>query len=300
MDAPRAETGISIILPVRNEERVMERNLKLILDYCAERKWDFQLLISEDNSTDSTVSIIKKLSVSDNRIKLISSKTPLGKGGAIMAATLNFPLKEYVAYMDMDLSAHPSQLQKLLANIDGFDLVVGSRLINRNSVSVDRPFYRTFLSHMYSRLFRILFRIPVHDPQCGLKLFRKDKIYTLFDAITIPDFAFDTDLIVAAFSQNLRIKEVPIDWQHVVAESKVRVVREIRSMMLDLISIWAKYHLIWTQGKNTYPQKKGSILGKWLFTILSHSNDIKKRNLEQLQMMSRAKLKSKEIMYSTE
>src|SRR5688500_20043951 len=94
---------------------------------------------------------------------------------------------------------------------------------------------------------------------------RKDKIYALFDAITIPDFAFDTDLIVAAFSQNLKIKEVPIDWQHVVAESKVRVVREIRSMMLDLISIWAKYHLIWSQGKNTYPQKKGSILGKWLF-----------------------------------
>lgn len=300
MDASRADTGISIILPVRNEERAVERNLELILDYCAERKWDFELLLSEDNSSDNTVSIIKKLAVSDNRIKLISSKTPLGKGGAIMAATLNFPLKEFVAYMDMDLSAHPSQLQKLLANIDGFDLVVGSRLINRKSVSIDRPYYRTFLSHMYSRLFGILFRIPVQDPQCGLKLFRKDKIYTLFDAITIPDFAFDTDLIVAAFSQNLKIKEVPIDWQHVVAESKVRVVREIRSMMLDLISIWAKYHLIWSQGKNTYPQKKGSILGKWLFAILSHSNDIKKRNLEQLQMMSRAKLKSKEIMYSTE
>jgi len=175
LDASRAETGISIILPVRNEERVMERNLKLILDYCAERKWDFELLLSEDNSSDSTVSIIKKLAVSDNRIKLISSKTPLGKGGAIMAATLNFPLKEFVAYMDMDLSAHPSQLQKLLGNIDGFDLVVGSRLINRKSVSVDRPFYRTFLSHMYSRLFRILFRIPVQDPQCGLKLLERTR-----------------------------------------------------------------------------------------------------------------------------
>jgi glycosyltransferase involved in cell wall biosynthesis len=300
LDAQRSETGISIILPVRNEERMIERNIKLISDFCAERKWDFELLLSEDNSMDSTVSIIKKLAKLDNRIKLISSNSPLGKGGAIMAATLNFPLKDFVAYMDMDLSAHPSQLQKLIANMEGFDLVVGSRLSNSKSVSVDRPFYRTFLSTMYSRLFRILFRIPVKDPQCGLKLFRKDKIYTLFDAITIPDFAFDTDLIVAAFSQNLRIKEVPIDWQHVVEESKVRVVREIRSMMLDLISIWAKYHLIWTQGKNTYPQKKGTILGKWLFAILSHSNDIKKRNLEQMQMMSRAKIRSKEIMYPTE
>lgn len=300
MGTQRSDTGISIILPVRNEERIIERNLKLILDYCDERKWDFELLFSEDNSTDSTVSIIQKLSKSDNRIKLMSSKSPLGKGGAIMAATLNFPLKEFVAYMDMDLSAHPSQLQKLLANIDGFDLVIGSRMLNRKSISVDRPFYRTFLSNMYSRLFRILFRIPVLDPQCGLKLFRKDQIYTLFNAITIPDFAFDTDLIVAAFTQNLRIKEVPIDWKHVVEESKVRVLREIKSMMLDLISIWAKYHLIWIQGKNTYPQKKGSILGKWLFAILSYSNDIKKRNLDQLQMMSRAKIRSKEIMLSTE
>lgn len=300
MGSQRSDSGISIILPVRNEERIIETNLKIILDYCDERKWDFELLFSEDNSTDNTVSIIKKLSKSDNRIKLMSSKSPLGKGGAIMAATLNFPLKEFVAYMDMDLSAHPSQLQKLIANIDDFDLIIGSRILNRKSISVDRPFYRTFLSHMYSRLFRILFRIPVLDPQCGLKLFRKDKIYTLFNAITIPDFAFDTDLIVAAFNQNLRIKEVPIDWQHVVEESKVRVVREIKSMMLDLISIWAKYHLIWIQGKNAYPQKKGSILGKCLFAFLSYSNDIKKRNLEQLQMMSRAKIRSKEIMFSTE
>ena len=298
MDAPRVETGISIILPVRNEERVIERNLKFILDYCVEREWDFELLLSEDNSTDNTVSIVKRLSALDRRINLISSETPLGKGGALMSAVLNFPLKNFVAYMDMDLSAHPSQLQKLLANIDGYDLVVGSRMLNRSSISVERPFYREALSNLYSRLFRLLFRIPVKDPQCGLKLFRKDKIYLLFDAITIPDFAFDTDLIVAAFSQNLRIKEVPIDWQHVVVESKVRVVREIRSMLLDLISIWAKYHLIWAQGKNAYPQKKGSMFGKWLFAILSHSNDIKKRNLEQLQTMTRAKIKSKELMNS--
>ncbi|HET8847920.1 MAG TPA: glycosyltransferase [Nitrososphaeraceae archaeon] len=289
--------GISVILPVHNEEKLVEQSLNFLSAYFTERKWDFELILAEDNSTDDTVPIIKRLSLENDRIKLVSIKSRIGKGGAILAATVNFSLKNYVAYMDIDLSAHPSELEKLLGSIDNYDVVIGSRILDSSSVSINRPFYRTLLSHLYSKLFRFLFRIPIRDPQCGLKLFKKDKIRPVFSAITIPDFAFDTDLVVTAFSRNLMIKEVPINWRH-VEDSKVRVGREINAMMMDLISIWYNSHLLWLDGQDTYPQKKGSIFGKLLFAILSNNNRMKKRIQENKNRMLLARSKTKEVIFS--
>lgn len=126
---------------------------------------------------------------------------------------------------------------------------------------------------------------------------QKDKIRPVFTAITTPDFAFDTDLVVTAFSRNLTIKEVPINWSH-VADSKVHVGREINAMMMDLISIWYNSHLLWLNGQDTYPQKKGSIFGKLLFAILSNNNRMKKRIQENKNRMLLARSKTKEVIFS--
>lgn len=283
---------------MHNEQTIIENNLKILVDYFSKRNWDFELILAEDNSVDKTVSIVRRMCHSDRRIKLISVDAKIGKGGAILAAALNFPLKEYMAYMDIDLSAYPSELEKLLANIENYDIVIGSRLIDRNLISVKRPFYRGFLSHMYSRLFRLLFRIPIYDPQCGLKLFRSNKIKVLFEEITIPDFAFDTDLIISAFRLKLKIKEVPINWKHWGIGSKVRIVREINAMMLDLFSIWYKTHKLWRSGKYTDTKKRESILEKLFFVILSHSNKIKQRNIEHMDRIAIVKFNSEEIKFS--
>ena len=96
---------------------------------------------------------------------------------------------------------------------------------------VRRPIYRTLLSYLYSKAFRVLFRMSVYDPQCGIKLFRSEVIPKLFGEIDISGFAFDSELIVKAYSLGLRVREVPIIWIH-GAESTLSVLTEIRSMGL--------------------------------------------------------------------
>jgi hypothetical protein len=281
----RTDASITIILPVYNEEKRIEKNIQRLLSYCKEKKWDFELIFVEDGSNDNTCSIVNGFALSESRIKLLSLPTRLGKGGSITYAALSHPTKEYVAYMDADLAAEPPELERLLDNIEDYDVVIGSRILRGNLMSIKRPYYRSILSHLYSRLFRILFRIPILDPQCGLKLFRRRIVKKLFKAIITPDFAFDTDLIVTASSQDLRIKEVPINWTH-GTNSKVRILREIKSMGIDLLSIWYNFHLLWRQHKTTYPQKRGSIYGQLLFVLLSFNNKIKKRHLEHVKTMS--------------
>jgi glycosyltransferase involved in cell wall biosynthesis len=270
--------GISIIIPVLNEEKRVKPCIERLLSYCKEKGWDFELIFVDDGSIDSTVSIVKSYTILEERVKILNCPRRLGKGGSIVHAVLNEPLKDCVTFMDVDLSAEPSELVRLLAYIDEYDIVVGSRVLRDGLRPVKRPWYRSFLSNSYSMLFRALFRIPIYDPQCGLKLFRRGITANLFDNVKIMGFAFDTDLIVTASAQGLRMKEVPINWTHGMF-SKVSVIKEVRSMGLDIVSIWYRYHLSWLHNKESYPQKKGSFFGKILFSILSINNSVRARAL---------------------
>jgi glycosyltransferase AglD len=274
--------SLSIIIPVYNEEKRIEDAVSMVLAYCVKSNWDFEIILVEDGSTDATVDIIRRFEHSDGRVKLLSVPTHLGKGGSLKAAALFSATKKYMAYMDIDLSAAPSELSRLLAYIGDYDIVIGSRILRGDLPPVKRPFQRAVLSSAYSRFFRFLFRIPIYDPQCGFKLFRRDKVPEIFSEIGTDGFAFDTDLIVKAFSLNLRVKEVPINWNHGKA-STLNVLREIRSMGSDILLIWYDYHIGWKEMRMVYPQKKGSIYGHFLFSLLSLSTHVRQKHLEYMK-----------------
>jgi len=273
------------VIPVRNEEKRIPGCVHRLLAYFKEKEWDFELIFVQDGSTDNTSSILDEFSLTNSHIRIINIPTRVGKGGAIMYSTLIHPTRKYIAYLDVDLAADPSELEKLLEYINDYDMVIGSRILRGNLLPIKRSLHRSLLSSLYSKLFRFLFRIPVFDPQCGFKLIRREIVLKLFQDVMITDFAFDTDMIVTAFTQGLRIKEIPINWKE-GKDSVVSIPNEIRTMGIDLLSIWYRYHLTWTQGEASYPQKKGSTFGKVLFSLLSLSNNVKNRHLRYLERKS--------------
>ena len=267
------------MVPVYNEERRIESCLHRLQSYLVEKKWDFELIVVEDGSTDNTAEIVNKYHSQDSRVNLLSLPIRFGKGGSIAAAALLSITKEYMAYIDVDLVADPSQLELLFPHIDKHDIVIGSRILRGDLPRIERPFHRNLLSNLYSRIFRFLFRMPIHDPQCGIKVFRTRILPKLLLKTTISGFAFDTDLIVNAYSLGMRITEIPIKWVH-GKSSSVSVLNEVRSMGLDLLSIWYNCHLKWQHDGACYPQKKGSFLGRCLFALLSNMQAVTTRPLK--------------------
>jgi len=280
MSLSQSATSISIIIPLHNEEKRVMRCKERLISYCEKKEWDFEIIFAQDNSTDNTASIINEFSLSDSRIKALNIQTCAGKGGAIMS-TVPLSTKKYLAYMDVDLAAGPPELVRLFEYINNYDIIIGSRILRDDLLPVKRRLYRSLLSYSYSALFRRLFRVSIRDAQCGLKLFRKDLVSKLFDDTIVMDFAFDTDMIVTAFSQGLTVKEVPVNWTD-GKNSKISIVEEISAMGIDIFSIWYRFHLLWKQGKKTYPQKKGSIFGRILFNLLSLSKEIKRTQSKYL------------------
>lgn len=247
-----ATISITIIIPAHNEEKRLPTNLLRIIEYCTSQYWDYEVIIVEDGSTDGTVNVINDLASKDNRIRLISNKERLGKGRAIKHGVYAAE-KKYVAYMDADLSADPSELKRLLPFIDEFDIVVGSRILRGELPPINRPFLRSFLSHCYSKLFRTMFRtVLVYDPQCGLKLFKSRAAHDLLSQIETNGFAFDCELLVNAPSLGLTTKEVPIIWEHCYG-SKVSLLHEIMEMGKDLLSVWYRHKVLKLNDEDVYP-----------------------------------------------
>ena len=96
--------------------------------------------------------------------------------------------------MDADLSADPSELKILLVHIDNYDIVIGSRILRGSLPPIKRPFIRTFLSCAYAKAFRLIFGLQIYDPQCGLKVFKRNEISKVLPEIKISGFAFDSAL----------------------------------------------------------------------------------------------------------
>ncbi|MDQ4066517.1 MAG: glycosyltransferase family 2 protein [Thermoproteota archaeon] len=228
----------------------MERTVDYLENHT---NWDFEIVIANDASTDKTADILESLSRLSNSIRILSWATRVGKGLSIKKAAYSCS-KQYIAYMDVDLAADPSEFERLIKFIRDYDIVIGSRLIREGLPSIDRPTHRTFLSYGYSFLFRALFRVPISDPQCGFKLFKKEALLNLCNNIHNNAYVFDSELVVKARILGYRVREVPINWRH-MAGSKINPGSQIISMGKDLFSLWYNTHANRSLLKRTFERQ---------------------------------------------
>ena len=233
--------SISIIIPIYNEEKRIAKCIQRTVDYLENHtNWDFEIIVANDASNDKTADILESLSRLSNSIRILSWATRVGKGLSIKKAAYSCS-KQYIAYMDVDLAADPCEFERLIKFISDYDIVIGSRLIRDGLPSIDRPMYRSFLSYSYSFLFRALFRVPISDPQCGFKLFKKEALLDLCNHIYNNAYVFDSELLVKARILGYRVREVPINWRH-IGGSKIHAANQIIAMGGDMFSLWYNMH----------------------------------------------------------
>ena len=108
----------------------------------------FEYWFIDDGSKDDTLSVIKKIQKSNNRVHYISFSRNFGKESALLAG-LQQATGDFVAVMDVDLQDPPELLPEMLQGVrDGEWDVVGSRRINRTG----EPVLRSFFSNMFYKL----------------------------------------------------------------------------------------------------------------------------------------------------
>jgi dolichyl-phosphate beta-glucosyltransferase len=78
--------------------------------------------------------------------------------------------------------------------------------------------------------------LPFKDTQCGFKAFRMSVCRPLVEAGTIDGFGFDIELLYEAHRAGLRIREIPVRWNHCDG-SKVNLLRDGLRMLRDIYTV---------------------------------------------------------------
>lgn len=156
---------ISLVVTVYNEQD----NIRPLMDSIRRSlsEFNYELILVDDGSTDSTCTNIKSLS--DFRTKLISLSRNYGQTAA-MAAGIDAAQGEYIVTMDGDLQNDPSDIPEMLQVLESgdWDVVTGNRAHRK-----DKMLLRKIPSRVANRMIRSLTGVYIHDYGCTLKIFRR-------------------------------------------------------------------------------------------------------------------------------
>jgi len=172
---------------------------------------DLDLLFVDDNSPDGTGQILDQIARQDDRLRVMHRPGKLGIGSAHLQAIDWAYQQGYTTVISMDCDlTHPTEhIPDLLQYADRFDVVLGSRFIQADSLADWNPF-RKFLTHLGHFLTRHVLRVP-YDATGGFRLYRVDKINPkLFKFVESTGYSFFFESLYVLCLSGARVKEVPI------------------------------------------------------------------------------------------
>ncbi len=231
-----AKETVSIILPVYNEEKVLRKSVKSLGRTFEKTLGDFEIIISEDGSTDRTLDIAKSLQ--SEKVRILHKDKRMGKGAAIKGA-IGCAKGNIVIFMDADLASNPGHVKQLVKLLEGeASIVIGSRYLK--GARAKRTLLRYLASKSFNWLVRALLGSKLSDHQCGFKAFRKDLILPLINEVENERWFWDTELLVRAQRRGLKVVEMPIEWKE-APDSKFRLLRDTYHMACSLASFKLKH-----------------------------------------------------------
>jgi len=236
--------NISVIIPAYNEEKRLGQNLAKILAFLNMKRYNYEVIIVNDASTDGTAGVAEDFRKKNKRVNIVNlrhKKAGNTKGLAVKQGMLHAKY-DLALFTDSDKSTPITELDKLMRFIDDYDVVIGSRSIKGANVKVHQPFLRELMGKIFNKIVRILTVKGIVDTQCGFKLFRDCR--QLFRKQLIMGWAFDVELLFLAQKSGKKIKEVPVVWIN-DPNTKVHAIRSAIQMFQQVLQV----RMNWMLGK---------------------------------------------------
>lgn len=225
---------LSLFLPVLDEEenlRLMHAKIADALDALGKSA---EVIYVDDGSTDKSLSILKEIAASDDRVRVISLRRNYGQTAA-MSAGIDAAKGEILIPMDADLQNDPADISRLLDKLnEGYDVVSGWRK-NRQ----DKMISRKIPSQIANRIISWIGGVPLHDYGCSLKAYRREVIQDVKLYGEMHRF-----IPIYASWAGARVAEIPVDHHaRTMGKSKYGISRTVK-VIFDLMTIkfMAEYH----------------------------------------------------------
>ena len=201
-----ARPALSIIVPTFNE-RDNVRELMSRLDQCL-AGLDWEIVFVDDDSRDGTVDVLRRLTRTDERVRLIHRIGRRGLASAVVEGILA-TTSPVIAVLDCDLQHDETLLPRMLERLLGTkcDVVVASRYMQAGGVG-DWNEGRQFVSRIATRLAGLLLHAELTDPMSGFFMIRRTAFDRAVRHLSNQGYKILLDILLSA-PGGLRIEEVP-------------------------------------------------------------------------------------------
>ena len=226
---------VSLFFPVYRDEKTIERVATKARRVLGELAAEWEIIVVNDGSPDRAGEIAEQLARSDPRVRVIHHGTNLGYGRALRTG-LAAARYEWIAFTDGDDEYEVDDLRKLWRLRDRYDLVLTFRYAKRYGSA------RIFISWVYNKVLRWLFRTRYRDISCGLRLVRKEVADELPLRSSSPFIG--AEIAVKTMLRGFRVGEVGIQtFPREFGKGSSTSVANILATMRDM---WAVYREVFS------------------------------------------------------
>lgn len=220
--------GISVVVPVYNEEKAVRAETEHILTILRKMECPSELIVVDDGSTDATA---EQLSGLKGRIIVLRHETNRGYGAALKTGIQQARYPK-IAITDADGTYPFEELPRLLAHTDEADMVVGAR----TGGHVHVPLIRRPAKWLLNKLANYLSGTKIPDLNSGFRVFRKDIAQQYFHILP-HRFSFTSTITLAMIADGYRVRYESIDYHKREGSSKIKPSDAIGFFILILRTI---------------------------------------------------------------
>lgn len=233
----REAPEVSLIIPVHNEAPIIEgsiRELKARFDKIGR---SYEIIIAENGSRDETAEIARELEAELPPVRLLQSPEP--NYGAALRAGIFAARGRYVHCDEIDIcdvDFHRRALELLVGEDGGFDLVVGSKVMQ--GARDRRPLSRRAATRVINGMLRVSLGFRGTDTH-GLKAFRKEAMLPVVESCVVDRDMFASELVIRAERTGRRIVEIPLNLTE-KRQPSVQLTRRVPRVLSNLATlVWA-------------------------------------------------------------
>jgi glycosyltransferase involved in cell wall biosynthesis len=190
---------LSVVVPAYNEEGNIGELHAVLSRVLSGIGPDYEIVFVDDGSTDGTWQAIAAIAGVDPRIVALRHRRNFGKARGL-ATGFAAAAGDVILTMDADLQDDPEEIPRFLARLDeGFDLVSGWKQRRQD------PLGKTLPSRVFNFTVRQMSGVPLHDFNCGFKLYRADVVRNIRLYGELHRFT-----PVLAHAEGFRVGELPV------------------------------------------------------------------------------------------
>ena len=233
---------LSVVVPARDEEGSIGATVRGLTETLEGAGIDYEVLVVDDASTDSTASIVEGIAATNPRVRCHRSHNPPGFGMAIRAGLDEFT-GDAVAIFMADSSDDPADLLRYHAVLEeGYDCAFGTRF-GGGGVVRDYPRLKLAVNRLANLFIRAIFLHGYNDTTNAFKAYRRETIEAVSPLLS-NHFNLTVELPLKAIVRGSSYRVIPISWTNRTSGTSKLAMREMGSRYLFIVLyVWLEHHL---------------------------------------------------------